>query len=238
MDTSALERLVVELAAQTRERFYGKYRGTVTKVDDPEGLARLKARVPEVLGELESPWALPCAPYVGDGEGLHAMPPVGAGVWIEFEAGDPARPVWTGGWWSRDEVPQNEQGSASRPPRKILRSGEGLMLSLDDEAKTATLSDANGNNLIVIDVNRGLITVQANAKVVVEAPQIELVRGAPHPLVFGDNLLQYLNQLVNLFNAHTHPGETVIGVPVSPAPPVPPFPPAQPSLLSVKVKTG
>ena len=73
---------------------------------------------------------------------------------------------------------------------------------------------------------------------VVEAPQIELVEGATHPLVFGDNLLQYLNQLVATFNAHLHPGETVLGIPVTPAPPVAPFPPATPSLLSVKVKTG
>jgi hypothetical protein len=35
-----------------------------------------------------------------------------------------------------------------------------------------------------------------------------------------------------------HPGQTVIGIPVTPAPPQPMFPPAQPSLLSNKVKTG
>jgi hypothetical protein len=57
--------------------------------------------------------------------------------------------------------------------------------------------------------------------------------------VFGDNLLQYLNQLVTMFNTHLHPGELAAGVlPVTPAPPVPPFPPATPSLLSMKVKTG
>jgi hypothetical protein len=83
------------------------------------------------------------------------------------------------------------------------------------------------------------VRVQATTKVIVEAPQIELVDGATHPLVFGDNLLQYLNQLVTMFNTHLHPGELAAGVlPVTPAPPVPPFPPATPSLLSMKVKTG
>ena len=83
------------------------------------------------------------------------------------------------------------------------------------------------------------ITIDATTKIVVNAPQIELVNGAPHPLVFGDSLLQYLNQLVTMFNSHMHPGELAAAVlPVTPAPPVPPFPPATPDLLSVQVKTG
>ena len=43
-------------------------------------------------------------------------------------------------------------------------------------------------------------------------------------LGFGDQLLQYLNQLVTLFNTHVHPGELAAGfIPVTPAPPVAPF---------------
>ena len=75
-------------------------------------------------------------------------------------------------------------------------------------------------------------------KIVVEAPQIELVEGAPHPLVFGDDLLNYLNQMVMLFNTHMHPGETVLGIPVTPMTPQPMFQQATPALLSQKVKTG
>jgi hypothetical protein len=109
---------------------------------------------------------------------------------------------------------------------------------MDDDNKTIALSDDSGANFLKIKVNEGQITVQATTKVVVEAPQIELVEGAPHPLVFGDDLLQYLNNLVSLFNAHMHPGETVLGIPVTPMTPVPIFTPATPALLSVKVKTG
>jgi hypothetical protein len=39
------------------------------------------------LGDVESGWALPAASYAADGQGFYAIPPVGAGVWIEFEAG-------------------------------------------------------------------------------------------------------------------------------------------------------
>lgn len=233
-----LERLVVELATQVRERFYGKYRAIVTDTNDPESMGRLKAKVPEVLADVDSPWALPCAPYAAAGEGLYTVPPVGAGVWIEFEAGDPSRPIWTGAWWGRNELPQDEKGGTTTPKLKILRSEQGLLAALDDNANSITLSDGNGNNLVTIQVNQGQIKVQATTKVVVEAPQIELVEGATHPLVYGDDLLQYLNQIVNLYQTHIHPGETVLGIPVTPAPPVPPFPPATPALLSMKVKTG
>jgi hypothetical protein len=64
-----------------------------------------------------------------------------------------------------------------------------------------------------------------------------LVENASHPVVFGDELISYLSQLVNMYQTHTHPGQTAI-IPVTPAPPVPPFPPPTPSLISNKVKAG
>ena len=113
-----------------------------------------------------------------------------------------------------------------------------MLVALDDDAKTLTLSDANGSNLLTISVNDGQIRVQATSKVIVEAPLIELTEGAAHPLAFGDSLLQYLNQLVSIFNTHMHVGETVIGIPVTPIVPATPFPPATPTLLSTRVTTG
>lgn len=221
------------------DRFYGKYRGIVADNLDPKSLGRVRVRVPEVLSDVDTGWALPCAPYAGDGVGLYAVPPIGAGVWVEFEAGDVSRPIYSGCWWSDGQLPRAETGAATTPSLKILRSQQGLLVALDDDGQTITLSDSSGSNLITIKVQPGQIKLQAMSKVVVEAPQIELVENATHPLAFGDNLLQYLNQLVNMFNAHIHPGELAAGIlPVTPAPPVPPFPPATPALLSTRVKTG
>ena len=64
------------------ERHYGKYRGHVTDNKDPDGLGRIKATVPDVLHDVETGWALPCAPYSGDKSGSFTVPAVGAGVWI------------------------------------------------------------------------------------------------------------------------------------------------------------
>jgi uncharacterized protein involved in type VI secretion and phage assembly len=221
-----------------RNRYFGKYRAVVTDNNDPTKRARIKVKVPAVLGDLES-WAMPCLPYTGDRMGSWAIPENGSGVWVEFEAGDPSYPIWGGGYWADNELPQNEQGTDASPDLKIFRSKEGLMITFDDSAKILTLSDQNGSNILTLDAQQGKIKIKANLKVIVEAPQIELVENSSHPLVFGDDLVTYLNQLVTIFNAHLHPGELAAGVlPVTPAPPVAPMTPPTPALLSMKVKTG
>jgi Type VI secretion system/phage-baseplate injector OB domain len=229
----------VEALERGIDRFYGKYRGVVADVNDPLQVGRLQARVPEVLGEAQSGWALPCAPYGGASCGLFTIPPVGAGVWIEFEAGDPSRPVWTGTWWGTGDVPSDEQGATAQTTTKILRSEFGLIVSLDDSKKSITLSDSSGTNLISIKVTEGTIDVKSSTSVTIEAPTIYHGQGGTHPAVYGDDLLQYLSQLVMTFNAHMHPGELAAGVlPVTPAPPVAPMTPPTPSLLSTKNLVG
>lgn len=71
----------------------GMYRGVVTDINDPSKLCRLGVSVPAVMGVL-SVWAFPCktspsVPIPGDLQ-------VGDGVWVQFEGGDSAFPVWVG----------------------------------------------------------------------------------------------------------------------------------------------
>lgn len=219
--------------------FYGKNRGRVVDNNDPQQLGRLKAHVPEVLGEEDSGWALPCVPYAGDGSGLYTIPEPGTGVWIEFEAGDPSRPIWSGCWWEEGQLPADNGGERGAPSLRILRSEQGLMLTFDDSSQVITVSDEGGSNLLEIQVAAGHITLKCTTKAIIEAPLIELVEKATHPLVFGDSLLQYLTQVVTMLNTHLHPGQMAAGlIPVTPAPPVPPLTPPTPDLLSTKVKTG
>ena len=71
-----------------QNKHYGTYRGIVTDNQDPKNIGRIKAIVPEVLGDVETGWALPCLPYSGNGSGTYSVPEPDAGVWLEFEAGD------------------------------------------------------------------------------------------------------------------------------------------------------
>lgn len=86
--------------------YFGKYRGTVTNNIDPQLMGRILAMVPDVAGFIPSSWAMPCMPVAGINMGVFTVPPIGAGVWIEFERGDPDYPIWVGGYWgSAAETP-------------------------------------------------------------------------------------------------------------------------------------
>jgi Type VI secretion system/phage-baseplate injector OB domain len=217
------------------DRFYGKYRGIVVTSQDPLQQGRLKATVPEVLGEAPSGWASPCAPYAGPGAGLYAVPPTGAMVWVEFEAGDASRPIWVGASWATGTLPMREGGVPAKPTTKILRSDFGLLVALDDVAQTISISDARGTNLVSVKALASTVEVKSAARVVLEAPLIQHGQAAKHPSVLGDELLKYLSQLVTTFNAHMHPGQVAAtGGPVTPAPPVAQMTPPSPTLTSTK----
>jgi uncharacterized protein involved in type VI secretion and phage assembly len=125
-------------------RWYGKFRGVVTDNQDPERLGRLRAVVPDVLGSTPSTWAMPCVPLAGPGMGVWGVPPVGAGVWVEFEQGDPDYPIWVGGWW----------GSAAEVP-------VGAIAGADDVA--ITIANGRGASIVLsgptIVFNGGAMTV-------------------------------------------------------------------------------
>jgi uncharacterized protein involved in type VI secretion and phage assembly len=89
-----------------QKKFYGKYRGTVINNVDPELRGRIQVLVPDVSNIMVSSWAMPCLPVGGIQTGIFAVPPIGAGVWVEFEQGDPDYPIWTGCFWgTAAEVP-------------------------------------------------------------------------------------------------------------------------------------
>src|SRR5262245_20305776 len=227
------EEVLARLVERMEGRYFGKYRGQVTDNSDPDNLGRVKVKVPRLLGDEETGWALPAFTYGGAAEqGLFAVPDVGAGVWIEFEGGDLSYPIWSGTWYTTGAVPESAQ-----PAQKVLKTKSGHKIVLDDDGGSVEITDSNGNS-IAMDSSVVKISVGSAAKIVIEAPQIELVENAAHPVVFGDNLLQYLNQIAQVYQTHMHPGQSNAGGPVTPAPPTPPFPPATPSLLSTKVKTG
>ena len=86
-------------------QFFGKYRGTVANNIDPQQMGRLQVSVPAVLGDGRLSWAMPCVPFAGSGVGFFTLPPNGANVWVEFEAGDPDYPIWSGCFWGLGEAP-------------------------------------------------------------------------------------------------------------------------------------
>lgn len=81
-------------------RYFGKYRATVLNNVDPQNQGRIQVQLGDRYGLFPSTWALPCFPFAAKGmAGVVALPQIGAAVWVEFEAGDPDYPIWSGGFY-------------------------------------------------------------------------------------------------------------------------------------------
>ena len=162
--------------------FYGKYRGVVTDINDPLRIGRIKAMVPDVMGDRESGWAMPSVPFGGDGMGFFALPKVGAGVWIEFECGDPDYPIWSGCWFgSKAEVPPV---LLTEPPdsafkKVLLKTEGGHSILLDDTSGKGgiTLETSDGQKIVIsaagIEIDNG-----RGASIKLTGPQVSVNGGA------------------------------------------------------------
>ena len=160
------------------EKYYGKYRGVVTDNKDPLLTGRVKAKVPDVMGEKETGWAMPCAPFGGSGVGFFALPTVGAGVWIEFEHGDPDYPVWAGCWFgSAAEMPP----VLLAPPYKktLIKTEGGNSVLLDDTPGIGGITlETSGGQKVVMNATGVEITNGQGASIKLTGPQVSINGGA------------------------------------------------------------
>ena len=224
----SFEDLCIAFRELVEERRYGKYAAVVDRVDDPKSVGRLTAKVPEIFGEdMVSGWAMPAAPIGGGKDrGFFALPQRGDTIWIEFEAGDIARPIWSGSFWGaprsaggQDDIAE-EAGAetpagpaeAGGPGQNLWKTKAGHLLSLDD----------NGGLVVVAAGSGARIDISSNGEVVIDAKSIKLGKNAAQKAVLGDALM-------SLFNSHTHP--TGVG------PSGPPTQPMTPQHLSNVTKT-
>jgi uncharacterized protein involved in type VI secretion and phage assembly len=158
------EQLLLEIVDRLRNRFYGKYRGTVTDVADD---GRIKAKVPAVLGDTKTGWCMPCLPYAGDQAGICFIPEKNAGVWIEFEGGDLSYPIWVGCYWHTGEKPARVATQV-----KVIRSKGGHEIVLDDKDHKITIHDCNENH-ITLDSN-GIEITRGNGMVRVAESMVDI----------------------------------------------------------------
>jgi len=187
--------------------YYGKYRGKVIDNKDPDKLGQIKVEVPSVLGETTR-WALPSVPYAGPKVGLFILPPVGANVWVEFEAGDPEYPIWSGCFWGENELPI----STSVPDIKMLKT-EGATLAISsieeeglkkgvqlkvetplvEQPLTITLTaegvEINNNNKTIVKLTAEDIQLNIEAsKVTLKADSVELQNNQTTAKIASDSI--------------------------------------------------
>jgi len=175
--------MTLEPVPSAPQRYYGKYRGVVVNNVDPMQIGRVQVSLGDI-GPIPTSWAEPCIPVAGLNSGVFTVPPLGAGVWVEFEQGDPDHPIWVGGYWgSAAETPVNAKAvpplvdgftiqttlgntiqvsDVPGPTGGIrLQTTTGAMISVSDVG--ITISNGKGAVLTMVgpavDINAGALTV-------------------------------------------------------------------------------
>jgi uncharacterized protein involved in type VI secretion and phage assembly len=162
-------------------KYYGKYRGTVVNNIDPLQIGRIQVMVPDVSGLSPSTWAMPCVPIAGKQMGIFVVPQIGAGVWVEFEQGDPDYPIWVGGYWGMvAEVPALALAGIPASPNIVIQTGgqNTIMVSdLPGPTGGIMLKSPTGASIIVNDTG---IYIQngKGASLIMTGPTVTINNGA------------------------------------------------------------
>ena len=163
------------------ERYFGKYRGMVVNNIDPMQQGRIQVQIPDVAGLVPTSWAMPCVPFTGTQSGAYMLPQIGAGVWVEFEQGNPDHPIWVGGFWgSAAEVPALALAGSPASPSVVLQTtGQNTLMLSDLPGPTGgiLLKSTTG---ALISINETGITISngQGATIMLNGPAVNINQGA------------------------------------------------------------
>lgn len=179
-------------------RWYGVLPALVLDIKDPDGQGRVKVTLPwspDPEGGRYEAWARLATLFGGNNRGSWFVPEVDDEVLVAFEQGDARRPYVLGGLWNGRDSPPESMDGAGNNHKKVLRSRNGVKVTLDDQdgqekliletpgGQKVTLKDgpgalelvdSNGNS---VKLESSGITITASAKVTVNASQVSVSAG-------------------------------------------------------------
>jgi phage baseplate assembly protein V len=145
--------------------------GVVTRVDDPEGLARVRVTLP-TFGGVETDWMGVLTVAAGSGKGLIAMPDVNDNVLVLCAQGDPAHGVVLGGLYGMAGAPDSGGVSGGAVRRYTLLTPGGQKVTLDDEGSRLRVENDAGS---FVELAPGEVRLHAATDLLIEAPGHALV---------------------------------------------------------------
>lgn len=153
-------------------RYYSKYRAIVLdSKPDEENIGNILVQIPRVQGGMKIK-ARAKAFSGGSGFGYKGFTPQpGEIVWVEFENGNPTKPLWDYHTWAKGECPEELQGIKTcglvtpNGNKVIITEGEDkdiLEVTINDtnikiSGDTITINGGNNKGLVNIDVLRDFI---------------------------------------------------------------------------------
>jgi uncharacterized protein involved in type VI secretion and phage assembly len=140
--------------------------GKVTDADDPEGLARVRVRLP-VLGDVETGWIAVLLMGAGADKGVAILPEPDDDVLVLFPDGDPARGLVLGGLYGERTAPGRPGARAAGARAFTIRTPGGQALTLDSVDALARLQTRAGG---LFEFGPGGSVLRASGDLVIEAP--------------------------------------------------------------------
>jgi phage baseplate assembly protein V len=146
--------------------------GLVIDNKDPQGLGRVRLKLPALSDDEIGHWARIAVLMAGADRGTFFLPEVGDEVLVAFENGDIARPYVLGGLWNGQDKPPETNADGENNLR-LVKSRSGHLIRLDDSdgAEKIEIVDKSGGNSITIDTANNAITITSAADVTIDAPQ-------------------------------------------------------------------
>lgn len=161
-------------ASDRRRPIYGMVIGVVTNVNDPEGLGRVKVKLPWLSDDYESDWARLVYQGAGPNRGFVVGPEVNDEVLVAFEHGDVRRPYVLGGLYNGVDKPTDgkklvDGGQGKTEIRKLVtRLGHTLSFSDAAAGGGIVLKTKDGKQEVSLDAAKTTVRVKSNGDVVIE----------------------------------------------------------------------
>ena len=179
-------------------RWYGVCSAIVIDIKDPDKQGRVKITLPwspDAGGGRYEAWARLATLFGGNNRGSWFVPDVDDEVLVSFEQGDPRRPYVLGGLWNGKDAPPEAMDGSGKNDKKVLRSRNGVKVTLDDNKGketlkletpggqkitmrdgpgSVTIEDSNGNS---VKFETSGVTVTASVKVTVNASTVAVSAG-------------------------------------------------------------
>jgi phage protein D/phage baseplate assembly protein gpV len=140
--------------------------GTVTRIDDPEGLGRVRVKLPS-YGDVETDWMGVVAPGAGAGKGLLALPDVKDNVLVICANDDPTQGIVVGGLFGTTGPPDGGGIQRGAVRRYSFQTPGGQVVRLDDSKKAIRLENSDGS---YVELTPGGARVHAAVDLTLEAP--------------------------------------------------------------------
>lgn len=177
----------------TGGHFYGVYTAIVTDVQDPDGLGRVRVRLPwasDPDGDAYENWARVATMMAGNNRGTWFIPEPDDEVLISFHGGDPRMPIVIGTLWNGQDAPPQQMDSDNNIRSITSRSGivvtfddsdgavaftvetpGGQKITCTDSPSAIEMTDANGNS---VKLDAGGITLDSPANVTINATMLKV----------------------------------------------------------------